>query len=314
MPIPSTPSCPFGHGPATIIESVAANELAAAYRDEYEIEIGPDLRGVSTIAFCECTVCALKFFFPATPGSEELYARLSLIPWYYSPNKEEFISAARRVPSGARVIEIGCGSGHFASHIPGRDYTGIELNRTAVAQAKERGLNVLHEDLADFASRAPAAFDVVCAFQVLEHVPDPAAFLTACCQLAKPGGILMFGVPNADSYLGVQPDEILNMPPHHMSWWPSETFWRIALTFGMEVVATEALLLSGGCREQFKRGVVMRAISRRIGRNSLFCFTGRRYRVLKRIAALVSPIVLMGVYDPHHLPRGHTMLAILRKL
>ena len=71
----------------------------------------------------------------------------------------------------------------------------------------------------DHADQRPGHYDAVTSFQVLEHVTEPASFLRACVKALRPGGRLLLGVPNNDSFLGLLEDNWLNMPPHHMSLW-----------------------------------------------------------------------------------------------
>ena len=202
------------------------------------------LGGLDEIAFCRCDECGLSFFDPPTPGPEALYAELARLPWYYSSGKEEYRLAARRIQAGQSVLEVGCGVGRFTHYLTEANYVGLEFNSEAVKAAIGMGLDVRSERVEEFASGQENSFDVVCAFQVLEHVLDPSSFISACVACARPGGLVMFGVPNSDGFLGIRPDEILNMPPHHITWWSASVFWHVASQFGLEVIAIELERLS----------------------------------------------------------------------
>jgi SAM-dependent methyltransferase len=67
-------------------------------------------------------------------------------------------------------------------------------------------------------------FDAVCSFQVLEHLSDPLSFLKDAINLIKPGGKLIISVPNQDSFIRFDSQDLLNMPPHHMARWSPFTF------------------------------------------------------------------------------------------
>ncbi|MFG2043759.1 class I SAM-dependent methyltransferase [Dactylosporangium sp. NPDC048998] len=109
---------------------------------------------------------------------------------------------SRLFPAGVRdVLEIGCGQGGFGARLAQRyDYVGIEPDPASFAVAEQRlrlagagGVarvaNIRLEEL-------PAArFDVVCAFEVLEHLEDDAAALAAWAARLRPGGWLLLSVP-----------------------------------------------------------------------------------------------------------------------
>jgi 2-polyprenyl-3-methyl-5-hydroxy-6-metoxy-1,4-benzoquinol methylase len=192
------------------------------------------------------------------------------------------------------------------------NYVGLEYNNDAVKTAREAGLDVRSDSIENFANTHQSEYDVVCSFQVLEHVPDPSSFIEACVKCAKPGGLVIFGVPNSAGYLGVQPDDLLSMPPHHLTWWDANVFWNVAAQYGLEVVATEADHLSN--REAYADTRMMRILMGKMNDKRLFLFNGPRYAFLKRAAKLARKFILAGMYDTHLAPSGHSLLAILRKL
>jgi len=109
------------------------------------------------------------------------------------------------------VIDVGCGGGILTESMAaaGALVTGIDMNKEALTVAKlhqlESGLqiNYLQQTAEDTAAQLPQAFDIVTCFEMLEHVPDPAAIVAACATLVKPGGHLFFSTLNRSlkSYL-----------------------------------------------------------------------------------------------------------------
>ena len=296
------------------MESVATKQLISRYRSQYGVNIAAILADVDLFAFYQCELCGLWFFHPPVPGTATFYAELGRVPGYYNAEKEEYRLAARRITGGQTVLEVGCGPGQFRRYLPELDYIGLELNPEAVKAGLAKRLDVRAESIETFAPRNRNRFDAVCAFQVLEHVTDPSSFIAACAACVRPSGLIMFGVPNADGFLGAQPDEILNMPPHHQTWWAASVFWTIAKQFGLEVVAIEVERLPSSARDIYEDVVALRGLMNRFNVNRQFFFEGRLYTLVKKIARLIRIFLPTGFGDPHFLPVGHTLLAVLRKL
>lgn len=142
--------------------------------------------------------------------------------------KWEFGAALTGLDPGCRLLEVGAGSGHFlrAAAARGVRASGLEFNPAAAARLHSEGFEVLEADLAALSRRIDPPFDAVCAFQVLEHVPDPRRLLEEMIGALRPGGRLVLSVPNAAVMRVVDPgrDDLLDQPPHHMSHWDEGVF------------------------------------------------------------------------------------------
>ncbi len=100
----------------------------------------------------------------------------------------------RLLPASGSVLEIGCGQGALgvilARH---HEYLGLEPDAQSFAAAHAvLGDHVLH--MAD-TELAPAEFDVVCAFEVLEHLEDDRAAIERWAAHVRPGGCMLVSVP-----------------------------------------------------------------------------------------------------------------------
>jgi SAM-dependent methyltransferase len=95
-----------------------------------------------------------------------------------------------------RVLEVGAGEGALGARLARRyDYVGVEPDPRSRARARERVGTVL-EALPD------DTFDLVCAFEVLEHVEDDEDELRAWRERLRPGGWLLVSVPAHERRFG----------------------------------------------------------------------------------------------------------------
>ena len=98
-------------------------------------------------------------------------------------------------------------------------------------KARAAGLDVRQQPVEAHADEG-RRYDVVCAFQVLEHVEHPKQFFHACVRTLKPGGTLLIAVPAQDSFLAIAPNLPLNMPPHHITRWTDRALINLARSEG----------------------------------------------------------------------------------
>jgi len=145
------------------------------------------------------------------PAYAAVHAEEDRAHWWFLGRRAVILAEmARRLPvGGARLAELGCGSGGMLEAL-GRFGTavGVELDPALRARARERGLDVRAGALPDTIPLEPAGWDAVCLFDVLEHVDDEAGALAACRRLLAPGGRLFVTVP-AYAWLWSRHDELL---------------------------------------------------------------------------------------------------------
>jgi SAM-dependent methyltransferase len=166
------------------------------------------------------------------------YQLLQQRPDYYSNWNWEHGEAVKHFPNGSAVLEIGCGTGSFLKRVQSTcRVAGLELNKSAIAVARAEGLNVYDELIEEHAKKNPEAYDVVCAFQVFEHIYEVKPFIEAALRCLKPGGKLVFGVPNNNPYL-YKYDRLhtLNLPPHHSGLWDIASLKKLPDFFAMKNV------------------------------------------------------------------------------
>jgi len=126
---------------------------------------------------------------------------------------------------GKQLLDVGCGGGLLTEAMAwrGAHATGIDMGEAPLSVAKihqlESQLNIdYRQSTAEaLAEEMPASFDVVTCLEMLEHVPDPGAVISACAELAKPGADLYFSTinrnPKAYAFAIVGAEYILGLLP-----------------------------------------------------------------------------------------------------
>jgi 2-polyprenyl-3-methyl-5-hydroxy-6-metoxy-1,4-benzoquinol methylase len=119
--------------------------------------------------------------------------------WFRNRNKLIMKALAKNFPDATSLLDIGCGTGFVLSGIaaanPKLRLVGSDLHHEALGYAKERlpGVTLLQMD----AGNIPyfEEFDVICAFDVLEHIPHDEVALRQIHQALNRGGAVMITVP-----------------------------------------------------------------------------------------------------------------------
>ncbi len=205
-PPPAAPAacCPVcgGNDLSTYSDGADATLTAA--------DLGSSRQSVAHGRILRCRTC--RFGFRQSRPSEAELAGLyrDLDPTVYEREAYGRTRIARRhlkiVERFARpgtLLDAGCASGAFlrCAADAGWKITGVEPSEVLSAKAQQtlagRGL-VLCAPL-QRANLRPSSFTAITLWDVLEHVPDPRAFLEHCAALLKPGGHLFVNVPDLDS-------------------------------------------------------------------------------------------------------------------
>lgn len=140
-----------------------------------------------------CRHCHLGFRSPQ-PSREklaELYAAGSESAWQIEDQpRPDWRRAAELVSeiAASTVLDVGCFDGSFFDLVdPDVTRLGIEINPEASQRARQRGVTILARDLHELRSIGTTV-DCAVAFDVIEHVHDPADFLSELLHVVGPGG------------------------------------------------------------------------------------------------------------------------------
>lgn len=224
---------------ALLEREVSKEWIINRYYSNFRIDTSKLLQNASCIKLYRCAETGYRFFYPFyLSGDSEFYEHLQRNDWYYMPWKWEHDQANSLLKPGMKVLEVGCGKGEFLNKVQAHkdiEVIGLEINQNAVRIAHNTGLSVLIEDIEDHSVKHPNTYDVVCSFQVLEHISDVDKFLNSQINSLKPGGKLIISVPNNDSFIKHVNGGILNFPPHHMGWWSDSALKELEKYFQIKL-------------------------------------------------------------------------------
>ena len=155
-----------------------------------------------------CTSCQFIYLNPRpTPESllhfyqHYLPEEGSSIKGWQSMMQPVFLRAARLLShykGEGRLLDVGTGFGFFLTEMKSRKWEvrGVEISQKAMDYARSvLGLTV-HPGPLEKMGFPENYFDAVTGFYVIEHLPDPMAFLKECYRIIKPGGLLLLRYPH----------------------------------------------------------------------------------------------------------------------
>lgn len=141
-----------------------------------------------------------------------------------NPLRLSFMQAHQKI-TGRSILDIGCGGGILSESMAkiGAEVTGIDLAEQVLQVAKLHALdaevNVDYRLISaeEYASAHPDKHDIVTCMEMLEHVPNPQAIISAAAYAAKPGGYVFFSTLNrtlkANLLAVFAAEHVLNLVP-----------------------------------------------------------------------------------------------------
>lgn len=123
--------------------------------------------------------------------------------------------------AGMRILEIGCGTGYLLSLLrdQGGEVVGIEPGPQGESAHDRFGVPVVRDFFPS--SQLPENYDLVIAYGVLEHLPNPAVLLRHIQKQLAPQGTVILAVPNCEPY--VKSGDISCLFPEHWSYFTGPT-------------------------------------------------------------------------------------------
>lgn len=310
-----TVKCLISDSIAKKIDSLPVDIVTHRYEKNFDVQVKGLFENIKTINLYHCESSDLRFYEPRIVGDEKFYRDLHKYDWYYLDEKSEYELAKNYVNSGDRVLEVGCGKGAFSKYLKGNTYVGLELNPDAVTQARANGLDVRNTLLDAHVKDNHDGYDIICCFQVLEHVEDPKLLIDTMKLVVKEKGKIIISVPSYDSFVSLSSNNILNMPPHHLTIWSDKSLAHIANVCGLELIVIEHERLSSIHKRWYANTLAQvylmklfnRPIPRLLGQKRNFDW------VLLKISSIIGYVLEKLFTDDRFLPNGHTVTAIYQK-
>ncbi|HEU4754922.1 MAG TPA: methyltransferase domain-containing protein, partial [Armatimonadota bacterium] len=221
-----------------------------------------------------CAACGLVFRSPRPPddaiarayaqdqyGRERLDALFEAQVELYRPKAR---ALRRRLPAGARVIEVGSFVGGFlaAGREQGWEMLGVDPGREVDTFCAERGLPVFSGTLPQLGSEQlpvgwqPGSVDCVAVWNAFDQLPHPEPTLRAARRLLRPGGLLALRVPNGECFR-LATRRMRQLPKPAAGWLRALLAWNNLLAFpylyGYSVRTLDWLLSWPGFRRVDRR-------------------------------------------------------------
>ncbi len=220
----------------------------------------PVVRRPDALVVVECKQCRVAYLEPRP--SDSVISRLYDANYFGRPRDQavsgygyvsyldgmddlslarlKVVSTVRNLRS-ARLMEIGCATGEFAAAASsaGASVTAIDVSDEVIEIARSRypGIDFRSGSLEDVSSDL-ASYDVICAFEVIEHVPDVRRFMHLVSGLARPGTTVFLSTPNYDHALDVGVDRWIGfrMSLEHLVYLSRQAIEAVANEAGLRPV------------------------------------------------------------------------------
>lgn len=160
----------------------------------------------------------IKGYMASQEAGHDSQYLMRVLSFYRTLRKQ----ASRIPPKGAKVLDIGTAGGAFldAARQFGYDAYGMEPSADLASRGKARGLNIEQGTIENHSFK-PGSFDMVCLWDVIEHLPEPKTALTEIKKLLKSNGILLINFPDIGTWqaklIGRRYWWILSVHLHHFN-------------------------------------------------------------------------------------------------
>lgn len=286
------------------LRDIKVDEIVSLY-NSFNINVARYFRGLKHISVFKCERTSYVFYYPFNlEGDSAFYEHFQSFDWYYMPWKWEHEVTMQYLNDGMSVLEVGCAHGAFLNKVSElfnlNECIGLELNQTALKESTK--WKIVNQFVQDYEKNNKEKFDLVCSYQVLEHVADVCQFITSKLNCLKPGGKLIISVPNNESFIK-NSDFCLNMPPHHMGKWDSVSLSALEKVFSINLIKIHYEELQKYHIDSYIYSERYAKYNRLIGKivRKIDKMTGKYNRLMEDVNERRSTLI------------GHTILAVFEK-
>jgi len=141
--------------------------------------------------------------------------------------------------AGGRLLDVGCAFGFMlgVAREHGYDAYGLDSNSAVIERARQEFGGRVHAGPLDAQAFPGVRFRVVTLIDVLEHIVDPAALLSALAERLEPGGVVLAVLPHAASLTRwVLGRHWPHYAPEHLFLWTPSALRRFAASHGWNVI------------------------------------------------------------------------------
>lgn len=221
----------------SFLQKIKTKDIINKYR-KYQLDVSKYFIDVKEVSIYQCDKTGYKFYYPCSlAGDSAFYQHFQNFDWYYMPWKWEHEITTSYLKDGMNILEVGCAHGAFLEKINKLfdlgTCVGLELNESSTI--KKEKFEIVNKYVQDYAKIHSDQFDLVCSYQVLEHIAEVQSFIEANVACLRKGGKLIISVPNNDSYIK-NLDSALNMPPHHMGLWTKSSLSALTQIFPLTIL------------------------------------------------------------------------------
>jgi len=316
---PVSRPCPVcANEDCSVLYRVGADDAAQHYvlrevHPDRKAALADHIRMLWKQASCEvvrCNRCTFCFAWPFVAGDARFYTLayertgFPKAKWEFDRTVES-LSRLRSddLPRDFSLLEVGAGDGAFVRQVtpalmPKNQIVCTEYSEYGAESIRNYGVECLQVDIRELPVESYAnAFDVVCMFQVLEHMDRVHALFAQIGRISTPRAHLFIAVPNEKrTEFNELNGGLLDLPPNHVGRWNRVAFQVMADKHGWLVESHE---IEPRSADGLAKHLIYRYIRRRQSPTSI---ANRVERVRSRPARRVLQALTIAAYTPASLP------------
>jgi 2-polyprenyl-3-methyl-5-hydroxy-6-metoxy-1,4-benzoquinol methylase len=165
---------------AIFIRNISVKYINKLYKKAYGLDVSDYFNQLENISIYQCELTSYKFYYPYNlSGDSKFYEFFQKYDWYYNPWKWEHQVSLNYVKDGLKILEVGCGKGAFLKKISEiyqlDEATGLELNEST--PIIKNNWKIVNNLIQEYQVQHSDNYDIVCSYQVLEHISDVNSFI-----------------------------------------------------------------------------------------------------------------------------------------